>query len=108
MCTSLNTNTTGLEWIFAVEIMLVGYKGGIRDCQLTFHDMNPVFRHNLLFAHQVGSKLKYAGDTRSSIQPRRTPMSRQHWVASHASLGRLRWSSVPVPAARLSVSRVWV
>ena len=29
-------NTTGLEWIFAVEIMLVGYKGGIRDCQLTF------------------------------------------------------------------------
>ena len=55
-------NTTGLEWIFAVEIMLVGYKGGIRDCQLTFQDMNPVFRHNLFFAHQVGSKLKYAGE----------------------------------------------
>ena len=55
-------NTTGLEWIFAVEIMLVGYKGGIRDCALTFQDMNPVYRHNLLFAHQVGSKLKYAGE----------------------------------------------
>ena len=55
-------NTTGLEWIFAVEMMLVGYKGGIRDCALTFQDMNPVYRHNLLFAHQVGSKLKYAGE----------------------------------------------
>lgn len=55
-------NTTGLEWIFAVEMMLVGYKGGIRDCALTFQDMNPVNRHNLLFAHQVGTRIKYAGE----------------------------------------------
>jgi hypothetical protein len=54
-------NTTGMEWIFAMEWYVVGYKQGIRACSLTFTDMNPVSRHNLMFAHQVGSKLKYAG-----------------------------------------------
>jgi len=55
-------NTTGMEWIFAVEIMIVGYKGGIRGCNLTFSDMNPLTRHNLILGHQVGSKIKHVGE----------------------------------------------
>ena len=55
-------NTTGMEWIFAVECMLVGYKGGIRACKLTFCDATPLLRHNLLFGHQVGPKLQHAGE----------------------------------------------
>ena len=54
-------NTTGMEWIFALELYVVGYKQNIRACSLTFSDMNPVFRHNVIFSHQVSSKLKYAG-----------------------------------------------
>jgi hypothetical protein len=55
-------NTTGMEWIFAVEMLVAGYKGGIRSCNLTFSDMNPVFRHNFFFVHQVGAKLKHTGE----------------------------------------------
>lgn len=55
-------NTTGMEFISAVEVLVVGYKGGIRACHLTFSDMNPVFRHNLIFAHQVGAKRKFSGE----------------------------------------------
>lgn len=54
-------NTTGMEWIYALELYVVGYKQNIRACSLTFSDMNPVFRHNVIFSHQVASKLKYAG-----------------------------------------------
>ena len=55
-------NNTGMEWIQAVEMLVAGYKGGIRACNLTFSDMNPVFRHNFFFLHQVGTKLRHAGD----------------------------------------------
>ena len=55
-------NTTGMEFISAVEFLVVGYKGGIRNCRLTFSDMNPLFRHNLLFTHQVGPKRRFPGE----------------------------------------------
>ena len=54
-------NTTGMELIYALELYVVDYKQNIRACSLTFSDMNPVFRHNFMYAHQGGSKLKYAG-----------------------------------------------
>ena len=55
-------NTSGMEWISAVETLVVGYKGGIKGCNLTFKELHPVFRHNLLFGHQVGPKRKYPGE----------------------------------------------
>jgi hypothetical protein len=55
-------NTTGMDWIFAVEMMLAGYKGGMKNCKMTFSESTPLLRHNLMFAHQVGSKLKHAGE----------------------------------------------
>ena len=55
-------NMTGMGWIFAVEQMIVGYKGGIQNCAVTFVDNHPLFRHNLFFGLQVGSKLKYVGE----------------------------------------------
>ena len=55
-------NMTGMEWIFAVEVIVCGYKGGIRSCNLTFSSMNPVFRHNFFFAHQVHGKLRHLGE----------------------------------------------
>ena len=55
-------NTSGMEWIQAVESMVVAYKGGVRACRLTFPDINPVFRHNFLFGHQVGPKRKFTGE----------------------------------------------
>ena len=54
-------NTSGMEWINALEHLVVGYKGGIKACRLTFSDLNPIFRHNVLFSHQVGPKLRFAG-----------------------------------------------
>ena len=54
--------TNRVHWIFAVEMLVVGYKGGIRNCSLTFTDMNPVFRHNFVFAHQVHGKLRHPGE----------------------------------------------
>ena len=59
-------NTNGVHWIFAVEMLVVGYKGGIRNCSLTFTDMNPVFRHNFVFAHQVHGKLRHPVTKRRS------------------------------------------
>ena len=47
---------------FAVEMLLVGYKGGIGNCLLTFSHLNPLFRDNLLFGLQVGSKLEHVGE----------------------------------------------
>jgi hypothetical protein len=58
----LMQNTSGMEFIKAVEFMVAGYKGGVRNCHLTFPDVNPVFRHNVLFGHQVGPKRKYPGE----------------------------------------------
>ena len=55
-------NTSGMEWISAVETLVVGYKGGIKACNLTFKEIHPVFRHNLLFGHQVGPKRKFPGE----------------------------------------------
>ena len=37
-------NVPGLEFINAVEIMVVGYKGGVKQCRLTFADMNPILK----------------------------------------------------------------
>ena len=54
-------NTSGMEWINALEHLVVGYKSGIKACRLTFSDLNPIFRHNVLFSHQVGPKLRFAG-----------------------------------------------
>jgi len=55
-------NNTGMEWIQAVEVFVVGYKGGIKACNLTFSEINPVFRHNFFCLHQLGTKLRHTGD----------------------------------------------
>ena len=55
-------NTSGMAWIQAIECMVVGYKGGVRNCQLVFADPNPVYRHNVLLGHQVGPKRKFTGE----------------------------------------------
>lgn len=34
----------------------------MRNCHLTFSDINPVQRHNLIFGHQVGAKRKFTGE----------------------------------------------
>ena len=42
--------------------MIVGSKGGMQNCAVTFRENHPLFRHNLFFGLQVGSKLKYVGE----------------------------------------------
>ena len=42
-------NMTGMGWIFAVEQMIVGNKGGMQNCAVTFRENHPLFRHNLFF-----------------------------------------------------------
>ena len=78
-------NTTGMEFISAVEFLVVGYKGGIRNCRLTFSDMNPLFRHNLLFTHQVGPKSRFLGEDAEVNTTQKNPH-----VASN--LGRIKCS----------------
>ncbi len=55
-----NQRGTGCN-IFAVEVILVGYKAAIRERVLSFPHANPLFRHNLLFGHSVTSRCKSAG-----------------------------------------------
>ena len=55
-----NQRGTGC-FIFAVEIILVGYKAPSRSRVLSFPHANPLFRHNLLFGHSVTSRWKSAG-----------------------------------------------
>ena len=43
-------------FIFAVEVVLVGYKGG--RPKLSFDEPNPMLRHNLIYSHRVASKWK--------------------------------------------------
>ena len=54
-------NTTGMDWIYVTELMVLGYKGGLRECQVTFFENNPLTRHNCMFSHKMDTKLKYAG-----------------------------------------------
>ena len=57
-----NQNVKGTDcFIFAVEMILVGYLGGSRDRGLVFGERNPVGRHNLLFGHNVGSRYQLSG-----------------------------------------------
>ena len=61
-------NTTGLSWINATEFLFVGYKGGVKECKLSFKDMHPLRRHNVLVGHQVGTKLLHVG-TEDEVNP---------------------------------------
>jgi hypothetical protein len=61
-------NTTGLSWINATEFLFVGYKGGVKECKLSFKDMHPLRRHNVLVGHQVGAKLLHVG-TEDEVNP---------------------------------------
>jgi hypothetical protein len=55
-------NVKGTDcFIFAVEMILIGYLGGSRDRGLVFGERNPVGRHNLLFGHNVGSRYQLSG-----------------------------------------------
>ncbi len=54
-------NARGMNFIFAVDVILVGYKPSINACAVKFDNANPHFRHNLLYGHQVGPKLKKGG-----------------------------------------------
>ena len=38
--------------------MIIGYKKNIRACSLSFPSANPLYRHNLLMSHNVGTKWK--------------------------------------------------
>ena len=55
-----NQRGTGC-FIFAVEMILIGYKAPSRDRVLSFPHANPLFRHNLLYGHSVTSRWKTAG-----------------------------------------------
>ena len=55
-----NQRGTGC-FIFAVEVVVVGYKAASRDRVLSFPHANPLFRHNLLFGHNVTSRWKASG-----------------------------------------------
>ena len=46
----------GMDFIYATDIALCGYYPGIQACRLTFPDVNPTMRHNLLFCPNVRSK----------------------------------------------------
>ena len=48
-------------YIFAVEMVLVGYKQAPSKRKLFFAEKNPVFRHNLVFSHNVGTKATRSG-----------------------------------------------
>ena len=57
-----NQNVKGTDcFIFAVEMILVGYLGGGKGRSLTFAERNPVGRHNLLFGHNVGTRYHLSG-----------------------------------------------
>ena len=42
--------------------MIVGSKGGMRNCPVTFRENHPLFRLNLFFGLQVDSTLKYVAE----------------------------------------------
>ena len=57
-------NQKGMEcYIFAVEVVLVGYMADRRSRKLFFRDPNPVRRHNLKFSHNVGTKATVPGSS---------------------------------------------
>ena len=58
-------NMTGMGWIFAVEQMIVGYKGGMQNCAVTFRDNHALFRHNLFL------DFKWAASSSTSARTRR-------------------------------------
>ena len=49
-------NQSGMGFIFATEIWLLGYKPGARDVVHNFPDPHPMMRHNLFYGHQVRSQ----------------------------------------------------
>jgi len=56
-------NGEGMNFIFAVECSLIGYKRSQAQCKLRFAEMNPVFRHNLLFSPNVRAKAVVPGES---------------------------------------------
>jgi len=52
-----NQNLKGTnQFIFAVDLILVGYKSSRNDIKLSFADPNPTMRHNLIYSHSVNSR----------------------------------------------------
>ena len=58
-----NQNQKGTDcFIFAVEMILIGYLSVAKDRGLMFKERNPVGRHNLLFGHNLrGSRYRLSG-----------------------------------------------
>ena len=57
-----NQNLKGVnQFIFAVDLILVGYKSSRNDIKLTFSDPNPTMRHNMIFSHSVNSRFSVSG-----------------------------------------------
>ena len=51
-------------FIYAVEMILIGYKADAKDRNLVFREKNPVGRHNLLFGHNLrGSRFQLSGQS---------------------------------------------
>ena len=48
-------------FIFAVECILVGYMAATSERKLNFEQANPLFRHNLLFSHNVRARAQLPG-----------------------------------------------
>jgi hypothetical protein len=56
-----NQKGTGC-FIFAVEVILVGYSSDAKHRDLVFEERNPLGRHNLLFGHNLrGSRFQLSG-----------------------------------------------
>ena len=71
-----------MAWIQAIKCMVVGYKGGVRNCQLVFADPNPVSRHNVLLGHQVGPKRKFTSEE-VEVNMTQKPTHREHHWQDH-------------------------
>ena len=58
-------NAKGVNWIYSVDIMLIGYKKNIRACSLRFPSVNPLHRHNMhmMMSHNIGTKWKSTCDS---------------------------------------------
>jgi hypothetical protein len=61
-------NQKGMNFIFAVDAILIGYKPRVNALHLTFRDASPLLRHNLFFDHQVGAKW-HSQETKQPVNP---------------------------------------
>ena len=53
--------------------MIVGSKGDMQNCPVTFRENHPLFRYNLFYGLQVDSTLKYVAEEEEVNTPQNNP-----------------------------------